>query len=164
MTKSVSHWLTRRRLTNPARTDRCRFSTTLTEIVAEIAAPEADVVEALTAAGYEVRDGRVDMQRFCWQTATRRAPWDDATRRRHIDAIAAAWARQLGAGNVGLAVQLGGDLRDAITAALAPAAPSASGLAKFIRHGQARGDRFAFKVTSLKPRQYAPYELEEEIA
>lgn len=157
MTTPAFLWLQRRRLTDPARTDRWRFSTTLAEIADAIGEPEPAVVEALTAAGYTVQEGKVDMARFYWRGALGPPARDDATRRTQIDRIAAAWAQQLGTGSVGTALELGGELRAAIKAAIlpnAPNAPSASALAKLIRHGQARGHRYEFHLVAETPRRY----------
>ena len=159
MTSPAFLWLQRRRLTSPPRTDRWRFSMTLAEIVEHIGESEPAVVEALVAAGYTVQAGRVDMLRFYWRGALGPPQRDDATRRNHIDAVAAAWQRQLVTGSVGTALQLGGELRFAIKAALTPAEPSAAALAKLIRHGQARGHRFAFHLAATSPRQYGVREL-----
>lgn len=155
-------WLERHRLTNPVRTDRRSFPLPLADISRHIGAPEPEVAEALAASGYSIEDGHVNMQRFFWRMAIGPQPKDDPTHRQHIDRIAAAWARQLGQGSVVTAMLLGGELREAIAAAIDE--PSAARLAKFIQHGRAVGDRYGFHLADVGPRQYAVRELHADLA
>jgi hypothetical protein len=158
-------WLRRNRLDLPRCVSRRDYPVTLAEIAKRIGEPEGTVLAALKVLGYDAADGRVNMMRLWWRHVAGKPPVDDATRRRQLDAIAAAWSKQLGApADVGTALAVGGELREAITAATAPEMPSRAGLAKLLRHGQARGDEWAFELTATAPRRYAARRLADEPA